>query len=482
MTPLPKLRSNLLGRPARKRRNRRRIAALMIVVILIVAWRWGLHRKSAELALVQAPTETLIQIEPPRIVIPAGLDEYLSPNDEREGADRKGDVLPSEVHGRVEAGQSLFDGLRQQGVPAHSIQPVVNAVGELFDFRRSRVGDSFEAQLDPEGTIVRFRYQSVPEVYYESRLIGPGEYEAVRAEVPLDIESFSMASTIDSSLYATIKNQGESEELARRITQVFQWDIDFSRDVRLGDAFRMIYERVNLNGSFLRYGRILAIEYRGARVSERAYWFEAEEGSGFFTAEGQPMERMFLRAPCHYRRISSGFNMARMHPVLGRVRPHYGVDYVADTGTPVYAVADGVVDFVGDKGAAGNMVSLVHAHQYRTAYAHLHGFARGIRRGARVRQGQTIGYVGNTGRSTGAHLHFAMKHRGTFIDPLKRKDQRMPGLQGRELQEFFRVRDRLQLELEEYPLPEVALDTRNPDDDIPIPTDDVGEDGDAYEF
>lgn len=479
MTPLPKLRPALLGRPARRRRMRRWLLVFAALGLLALAWRWGLHRKSVSLATVATSTESLMPIEPPRIVIPPGLDEYLAPEDEQE-ARRASAATPLRVNGRVEAGQSLFDALRRRDVPAHSIQPVVNSLGALFDFRRSRVGDTFDVELDAEGTIVRFRYQSVPEVYFEARLVGPGEYESVRAEVPLDIETFTLAAPISGSLYATVTAQGESEDLARRITQVFRWDIDFSRDVRPNDAFRMIYERVNLNGSFLRYGRILAIEYRGARVSERAYWFEAEESSGFFTAEGQPMERMFLRAPSNYRRISSGFNLHRMHPVLGRVRPHYGVDYVADTGTPVYAVADGVVDAVGPRGAAGNMVSLVHANQYRTAYAHLHGFAPGIRRGVRVRQGQVIGYVGNTGRSTGAHLHFAMKHKGEFIDPLRRSDQRMAGLSGRELQEFFRVRDRLQLQLDEHPLPEVVADTR--EDEIPVATDLNGEDDDAYEF
>lgn len=479
---LPKLQQDLLGKPARRRRRRRWFALLAVVVLIVVGWRVGLRRKAVELSTVAAPTEALIAMEPPRIVIPPGLDEYLEGTSEHEAKPVTAPASPRSVSGQVAAGQSLFDALRQRDVPAHSIQPVVNAVGQLFDFRRSRVGDTFDVDMDAEGTIVRFRYQSVPEVYYEAKLVGPGEYDAVRAEVPLDIEMLTMAATLENSLYATVKAQGESEELARRITQVFQWDIDFSRDVRPGDAFRLIYERVNLNGGFLRYGRLLAVEYRGSRVRERAYWFEAEDGPGYFTAEGQPMERMFLRAPCHYRRISSGFNMSRLHPVLGRVKPHLGVDYAADVGTPVRAVADGVVDVVGMRGPAGNMVALIHDHGYRSAYAHLHGFARGLERGQRVKQGQIIGYVGNTGRSTGAHLHFAMKLNGQFIDPLERRDQRMPGLQGRELQEFFRVRDRLQLEMEEVPLPDVVVDTRPANDDIPLPSDGQGEDDDAYEF
>lgn len=455
MRPI-KLQSNLLGRPARRRRLRRRVLAVLALSALIGTGYAAVQRFGAEKPQQLATSDALLAIEPPRIVVPPSLDEYLSPR-EKEGRDREnGEGLPREVRGHVAQGQTLFDAMRKAGVPAHSIQPVVNSVGELFDFRRSRVGDAFEAELDSEGTILRFHYQSSPEVVYEARLIAPGEYQSLRVDVPLDIERRAVAVTLKGSLYGSMSQIGEDEELARMIARVLQWDIDFSRDVRPNDAFRLIYERINLNGRFLRYGRILAIEYRGSHVSERAYWYEAESGEGFYSAEGQPLKRMFLRAPTTYRFISSPFSMQRVHPVLGRVRPHLGVDYVADQGTPVYAVADGIVRQAGRHGASGNLVSIDHANDYRSGYAHLHAIARGITRGKRVRQGQVIGYVGNTGRSTGAHLHFSMKHRGNFIDPEQRTGKRMPGLEGRELQEFFRVRDRFQLELEELLLPEVT--------------------------
>lgn len=450
MRPI-KIRDNLLGRRARIRRNRVRVGVLIAVLAMIAGTVW-LVSFLRQANNVSAPTmESLLMIEPPRIVIPAGLDEYLSPEaDGGADADQESGI-PQEVHGEVQRGEPLFTALQRKGVPTHSIQPVINSVGELYDFRRSRVGDMYDATLDDEGTILSFRYQATPEVAYEARLVAPGEYQATRVEVPLDIEQHTVALTLQGSLYNTIKNLGEKEELARKITEILQWDIDFSKDVRPGDSIRMIYERVNLNGHFLRYGRILAFEYHGMTANIRAYWFEAQEQSAFFSESGQPIKRMFLRAPVVYRRISSPFDLTRLHPVLKRVRPHLGVDYAADTGTPVRAVADGVVLFSGFRGASGQLVSLKHEHQFETGYAHMNSIARGITRGAHVRQGQIVGYVGSTGRSTGAHLHFSMKYQGHFIDPEDRAGSRLPPLEGRELQEFQRVRDRYQLELEELP-------------------------------
>jgi murein DD-endopeptidase MepM/ murein hydrolase activator NlpD len=220
----------------------------------------------------------------------------------------------------------------------------------------------------------------------------------------------------------------------------------------------MIYVKVYLNGEFLRYGNILALEYRGTSVRQQAYYYGEVGHEGYYTVDGEPLRRMFLKAPCRYRRISSPFDLNRKHPVLNTVRPHLGVDYAASTGTHVMAVADGTVEFKGRRGAAGNLVILRHKHGYKTAYAHLHGFARGLQRGDEVEQGELIGFVGNTGRSTGPHLHFGMKYQGRYIDPLENADRRLPGLSGRELDEFKRVRDQLRLELEEVIIPDVEVE------------------------
>lgn len=487
----PRVDEDLLGRPRRRRRRRIVLVALALLGVALLAARLlaGERDAGTRASALGENTESLEEIAPPQIRLPPGLDDYLDPDVDTDEETNSG--IPSYVSGEVQRGQTIFAALTERGVPPLTIQPVVNAVGELFDFRRSRSGDRFDAQLDAEGQITRFRYQVSPETVYEARLVGPGEYEAYLTEIPLDVEVFSLAATLEGSLFSTIREHGEQEALARKIVEIFQWDIDFSRDVRPGDAFRLIYEKVYLEGEFLRYGRILAIEYRGARARQAAFYFDNGEEGAYYTASGEPVERMFLRAPCRYRRISSRFNLERMHPVLGRVRPHYGVDYAADTGTPVYAAADGDVVLRDFQGAAGNIVAIRHPNGYRTAYAHLHGFADGLRVGQRVRQGDVIGYVGNTGRSTGPHLHFAMKRHGEFIDPLEHHDRRLEALSGRDLQEFERVRDRLRYQLEELILPQVDVEERAEEDATEELIDEgleergyifFGEDQGAYDF
>jgi len=265
------------------------------------------------------------------------------------------------------------------------------------------------------------------------------------------------------------------------VAGVFQWDIDFSRDTRPGDAFRVLFEKVYLDGNFLRYGRLLAAEYRGARAQAAAYYHDDEALAGYYTADGQSLQRMFLAAPCRHRRISSRFNLNRWHPVLNRRVPHLGVDYAAETGTPVYAAAEGTVTYVGFNSRAGNLVKIRHAREYETVYAHLSRFARGLRAGQTVEQGQTIGFVGSTGMSTGPHLHYGMKHRGQYIDPLLQESARGAGLTGRALSDFRRRQSQLAAALQDVAIPEVAL-AASDDAEGSEETFDMIEDGGADDY
>ena len=363
---------------------------------------------------------------------------------------------PAHVAGEISNGGTLTGRLMSHGLSEDAVRPAVSSLGTVFDFRRAQPAHRYDADIDAAGRVTWLRYRVSPEVIFETQLDSDGSYSARQVEVELTVERHGMWGTIQSSLIGAVSGQGELESLAQKMAEVFQWDIDFSSDVRQGDAFRLIFEKVYLDGEFLRYGRILAAEYRGARVQSRAYYFEArEEEGGYYLADGRSVERLFLAAPCRYRRISSRFDPQRMHPVLRVRRPHLGVDYAAGTGTPVVAVADGTVAFAGVRGGNGNLVSVRHGHGYETGYAHLNGFARGIRAGVEVRQGQVIGYVGSTGLSTGPHLHFALKRNRVFIDPLSDVDMRRPPLAGRARQDFERRRVQLDLELERLPLPVV---------------------------
>ncbi len=455
----------LLDRSGAQRRRRLLLRLVALAGAVMGLWLLGSTAMSAsgsdtDDGAQSSPVRGLRTLEAPRIE----LREPELPSTSTLAAVQAG--VPSHVSGEIRPGNTLTGLLNEQGIESGSVRSAVAALGSVFDFRRSQPGHTYDADVDASGRLTWIRYRTSPEVMFEAQLNDEGNFEASQVEVELTTEEHGVWGTVESSLIAAFAEQGESATLAQAVVDIFQWDVDFSSDVRSGDAFRVIYEKVFLDGRFLRYGRVLAAEYRGRRVSAKAYYFESSEGrSGYYMADGRSVERMFLAAPCHYRRISSRFDPNRMHPVLRVRRPHLGVDYAASTGTPVVAVADGTVAFAGRRGGNGNLVSIRHAQGYETGYAHLHRFARGIRSGVQVTQGQVIGYVGSTGLSTGPHLHFALKRNRQFIDPLGEHELRRPGLTGRALRDFERRRSQLEAELERLPIPSVETATETEPDE-----------------
>ena len=224
---------------------------------------------------------------------------------------------------------------------------------------------------------------------------------------------------IRSSLYGATDAAGIPDAIATQLAEIFAGEIDFHRDLRKGDRFSLVYEMLNHRGQAIRSGRILSAEFTNNQKTFHAYWFPAEEGrGGYYTADGKSLRKAFLRSPLEFSRVTSGFTSARLHPVLQTWRAHKGVDYGAPTGTRVRSVADGVVDAAGRQGGYGNLIVLKHQGTYSTAYGHLNGFAPGIRKGARVSQGDTIGYVGQTGLASGPHLHYEFRVNSQQVNPL----------------------------------------------------------------
>ncbi len=246
---------------------------------------------------------------------------------------------------------------------------------------------------------------------------------------PVTVDTLYAEGTVEDALWnAVLSNEGLSHLPApdrawvvAGLDQVFQWQIDFSRQVRAGDTYRFVVEReVRPDGS-MRSGRILVAEYVNSGTPYRAVWFDPNgDGQGtYYDEEGKSVRRAFLTKPIELARISSRFSNARLHPILNTVRAHRGVDFAAPTGTPVMATGDGVVVSAGRQGDLGNLVEIRHPNGWLTRYGHLSRFGPGIRAGARVRQGQIVGYVGMTGLATGPHLHYEMRRRdGTAMDPL----------------------------------------------------------------
>lgn len=247
-------------------------------------------------------------------------------------------------------------------------------------------------------------------------------------ETPTFVDTLFASGQIETSLYEAVVGNpvlravpyGDRNRLIDHLDRVLQWQVDFSRQIRVGDTYRFAFEReVRPDGSF-RSGRLLAAELVNAGMAYHAVWFDPnDDGDGsYYDLEGNSVRRAFLLKPLEYRRISSRFSSGRLHPVLNRWRAHRGVDYAADSGTPVMATSDGVVIHRGPKGDLGNAVEIRHPNGFVTRYGHLRGFRSGINLGSRVRQGDIIGYVGMTGLATGPHLHYEMLRGGKHMDPL----------------------------------------------------------------
>jgi len=227
------------------------------------------------------------------------------------------------------------------------------------------------------------------------------------------------AGVIETSLFAATDRAGLSDAVAVQLADIFSSEIDFHRDLQPGDRFTMVYEALFAGGEFLRPGRILAAEFTNEGHTYRALYFQDAHGrGGYYTPEGKNVRRAFLRSPIEFSRITSGFARARLHPVLKVWRAHNGVDYGAPVGTRVRATADGVVEFAGYRGGYGKAIVLRHRNGHSTLYAHLSGFAKGLRPGLRVEQGDPIGSVGMTGMATGPHLHYEFLVNGVHKNPL----------------------------------------------------------------
>lgn len=243
---------------------------------------------------------------------------------------------------------------------------------------------------------------------------------------------------IRSSLFAATDASDIPDSVTMQLVEIFAGDIDFHRDLRLGDRFVVTYEMDHLRGEPIRSGKVLGAEFINDGRKFQAIWYGNQNGGGYFTEEGKPLKKEFLRSPLEFSRITSGFSR-RFHPLLKEWRAHNGVDYGAPTGTKVRATADATVEFAGTQRGYGNIVILKHGSKHSTAYAHLQRFAQGIRKGARVAQGDTIGHVGSTGWATGPHLHYEFRINGSPTNPLSSRLATAPPLSAKELAQFHKA-------------------------------------------
>lgn len=324
--------------------------------------------------------------------------------------------------GIIHYGESLWDIFRKNRIVDADIPPAISEFKKICDPRDIQVGAHYKLVQDSLNRLVSYEYQPDITTIYKIKKDSSGLFSGTIENQPLVKKIKTISGTISSTLYQSIMDKGETPELIVNFTDIFQWDIDFFIEPQVGDSYKMVYEAYYLNERFVKYGRVLAAQYCLSGKTFTAFYYDNQLGKGgYYDWNGQSFQKTFLKSPLNYRRISSYFSLGRMHPILKRIRPHYGVDFAAPSGTPVVAPADGVVIEMGyQKGGVGRYLKIHHTNtHFVTLYGHLKAYARGIKKGVAVKQRRVIGYVGMTGLATGPHLHYTFYENGRPINPLR---------------------------------------------------------------
>ena len=317
------------------------------------------------------------------------------------------------IEGEVKERSNLFQSLTERNIPPRWINLIISKLKSYVNFKKIKEG-TYRFITDGKGELVTFIYEASPTEIYEIEKDAQG-YVVHRQEVSLETHLAKVVGEIRSSLFEAMDAAGEQDTLTIAFGEILAWEIDFYKDVREGDRLKVVVEKVYKGDQFVGYGTIQCVEYQRGEKIIRGIRYK----DGYYNEKGISLRKAFLKAPLRFNRISSKFSRARLHPILGGLRPHLGVDYAAPPGTPIWAVADGTVASCGLNDGFGNQVILRHRNGYTTSYGHLSGFCPGIKKGARVRQKQVIGYVGSTGLSTGPHLDYRVAKDGRYRNPLR---------------------------------------------------------------
>ena len=323
--------------------------------------------------------------------------------------------LRVELVDEVKAGDSLASIFLRNGFSSRDVHEITRTehgkqLAEIFPGHRlafTKLGNTLETLTYSTDRLTSYTFHRDGD-----------QFTAIKQVFQPDRVTTYKHSSIDSSLFVASQRAGLPDNLTMRLAQIFQWDIDFVLDIRPGDEFFVLFEELYFEGEFVGYGDILAAEFVNQGRRYRAVQYQTQSGrKDYFTPDGISMRKAFLRAPVEFSRISSRFNMRRLHPVRKTVRPHRGIDYAAPIGTPILAAGDGRINTATRNRANGRYIIINHGQQFVTKYLHLSKFARGIKAGKRVKQGQVIGYVGATGLVTGPHLHYEFLVNGVHMNP-----------------------------------------------------------------
>mgnify|MGYP001591226731 CR=1 FL=1 len=352
----------------------------------------------------------------------------------------------------IPSGTTFSTFMSKVGIATSSAFLIYEGARPVYDFSEIIANRVMAFGYDKAGILQEIRYDiNGDEQLIINRATTTAEFwSASRIKIEYETRIAEERGIIEESLYKTVISRGIDQRLALALAEMFAWQIDFAGEIQKGDSFRVIYEQKYRDGEYDHVGKILAAEFINAGENFKGFHFSGNETrEGYYDENGNSLQKVFLKAPLQYRYISSGFTYRRINPVTGNsVSPHRGIDYAAAHGTPAVTVGDGTVIQAGWNGPYGLSVKVRHNDTYTTVYGHFSSLAKGIRVGAKVRQGQIVGYVGSTGLSTGPHLHYEMHKFGAFINPFTEKVPSIEPVSEADIQDFQKIMSELSAELE----------------------------------
>ena len=322
-------------------------------------------------------------------------------------------------------------------LPSREVYSLLEATRNIYSLSKIREGQPYTLVFDPQkGMMESFEY----EIDSDQKLIilSDGDsYSAKLEDIEYQTRLVKVDGSITTNLFQAMTDAGETPGLVMIIASIYAWEINFIKDIREGDSFSILVEKRYRDGEFRKYGRVLGASFTNQKKTYEAFRFTDGQGHyRFFTAKGESLEKTLLKAPLAFTRVTSGYSMNRLHPIFNTRRPHQGIDYGAPSGTPIMAVGSGTVTKVGWVGGYGKQVVVRHSGKLESMYSHMSRYAKGIKVGSKVRQGQVIGYVGATGNATGPHLDFRLKQNGAFINPGKAINPRVDDLPKKSMAAF----------------------------------------------
>ena len=411
-----------------KKRNKKQLfiyifGSLLVLAILFVLFRNPQTKEAADPKPVKS-SKNAFEINKIDSTKRVDADEFIEISKEL--------LDPVQNKYTIRRNDTLAEVFSNLGVSDSQKFELIASLGKVFPVTKIRPGHTLDLNSDSNGSVNSFTYKVSPiEIYEVKRQLY--SYNSNKIDIPIDVKKERIEVTLNNSLYESLLEAGESPTLIGNLVDILAWDVDFFADPRKNDEITIVVEKKYVDGEFISYGKILAVNYFGSIVKQKAFYFE--EVDGYFDESGKSLARNFLKSPVMYSRISSRFGNRR-HPVTHSFHKHLGTDFAAPTGAPVWSMADGRVTQRAYTKFNGNYIEVKHNNGYSTYYLHLSGFAKGLKVGQRIKQKQLIGYVGATGRSTGPHLHLSVKYGGKFIDPLKLKRVKRTSLNSEQLAIF----------------------------------------------